>query len=297
MKKIFLIGVLLLGFITWGCQRPAATGVKGKPVVVVSIPPYMSLVKGIAGDSVTVLSAIEPNFDPHTMEVTPSQREMIEKADLFIAIGEVYEDKLLTALQDSNHDLRILQLNQKIPTLSYASTTNFIDACEDIHLHLAASQDVHFWLSPKLLPLQISVISDALTDLKPEMGGTYTENSEALIGKTKALDQKIEGMLRTYQKKALLVPHSAFGYFCHDYNLIQIAVECEGKSPLPNDVNRVLEFAKHSSVVCSFKFAQFNNKGVELIADKLNLRTVSFSPLAEDVLQNLEQLATDITNQ
>jgi len=280
---------------TIGCRKPVSTGSKKKPLVIVSVPPYISIVQALAGDSVTVKSAIQPNFDPHTMEVTPSQRVLIQQADLFIAIGETFEHKLLSALREHNKEIHILQLNEKIPTLHHSGKTYFIDACKDEQLHNKGSQDVHFWLSLKLLPIQAIVIGDALSQINPDQEHLYSVQADAYINKVKKLDAQIQNMLHPYQGKALLVPHSALGYFCADYNLVQIAVECEGKSPLPNDVSRVLDLAKHSNVVCSFTFPQFNNKGVELIAKKLNIRTSSFDPLGEDVLESIEQIATNIT--
>lgn len=294
MKKFLILSVILIGFVVPGCNKPAATGVPGKPQVVVSIPPYISIVKAIAGDTVNVQSVVPANFDPHTMEATPSQREMIHNADLFICIGELFEDKLIQTLHQENKGFRILQLNEKIPVLSYSETSNLVDACADTHIHLEAAQDVHFWLSPKRLPLQATVIADALTDLKPELGKTYSQNADAFIQKVQKLDDKIQQMLQGYQRKALLVPHSALGYFCFDYNLVQIAIECEGKSPLPHDMTRVVDLAKHSNVVCAFNFPQFNNKGVELITAQLQVPTYSLDPEGEDILGTLEQLATDI---
>ena len=295
MKRVLLTCIIFIGMITIGCQKPVSTGSKEKPLVIVSVSPYVSIVQAIAGDSVIVKPAIQPNFDPHTMEVTPSQRALIQQADLFIAIGETFEHKLLSALREHNKGLHILQLNEKIPTLHYSGKTYFIDACKDEQLHNKDSQDVHFWLSLKLLPIQAIVIADALSQINPDQEHLYSDQADAYINKVKKLDAQIQNMLHAYQGKALLVPHAALGYFCADYNLVQIAVECEGKSPLPNDISRILDLAKHSNVVCGFTFPQFNNKGVELIAKKLNIRTSSFDPLGEDVLESIEQIATNIT--
>ncbi|QVL57541.1 MAG: zinc ABC transporter substrate-binding protein [Simkaniaceae bacterium] len=294
MKRLIPLFLLLILGLFVGCTK-MGSGVSGTPHVVVSIPPYISLVKEIVGDTMTVNSALGPSFDPHTAEATPHQMKMVQNADLFIGVGEGYERKLLSALREGTKEVRILEMDEKIPLLSYSEDTNFVDACQDISLPLTASKDLHFWLGPKSLIIQVEVLIQALSELKPENSTLYSDNGHALIKKLKALDARLQDKLRLFQKKAIIVSHASLGYFCYDYNLIQIAVECEGKSPRPQDISRVFELAKHSEVVCVFTGPQFNNKGAEMVADKFNLRVESFDPLAEDVLATIQKIANDIT--
>jgi len=77
--------------------------------------------------------------------------------------------------------------------------------------------------------------------------------------------------------------------------LIQIAVECEGKSPLPQNISYALELARRDEAICSFIAPQFDNKGAEAVGRALHLRIVSFDPLAENILETLEDLGNAIT--
>ncbi len=294
MKRLISIILLTPLLLLINCSRGEAL-IKGTPQVVVSIPPYVYLVKEIVGDTMAVDSALYPNFDPHTAEATPSQMKLVQDADLFIGVGEGYERNLLRAIREGTKEVRILEMDEKIPLLSYSEDTNFIDACEDIHIPFSGSKDLHFWMGPKRLILQVEVLVEALVELKPHNSQIYQDNGETLIEKIKALDLKLEENLRLFQKKALLVSHASLGYFCYDYNIIQIAVECEGKSPLPQDLTRVLDLAENSDVICAFTGPQFNNKGVEMIAEKLKIRLESFDPLGEDILATLEKIGNDIT--
>ncbi|NGX50747.1 MAG: High-affinity zinc uptake system binding-protein ZnuA [Chlamydiae bacterium] len=297
IKKNLLICLLVLGFIGLGCQRAAPKGVEERPLVVVSVPPYISIVEAIAGDSVRVESATRQGFDPHTMEVTPRQREMVQGADLFIAIGEPYEAKLLAALREEKGEMRVLYLNEKIPTLTYQEDTHSIEACgrDHAHHHGSESRDLHFWLSPRRLPMQAKLIADSLTELNPALRERYSESAKLYIQRVQELDSRVQEMVSSYAGDALLVPHSALGYFCSDYQLVQIAVECEGKSPLPHHIAAILDLAKKSEVRAVFTFPHTNNKSVEVIAKELNLRTTTLDPLAEDPLETIEQIATEIS--
>ena len=97
----FLILLICSTFAT-SCTKERFKGKKA-PHVVVSIPPYISLVKEIVEDTVTVTSLMDGNFDPHVSETTPLQVKKVQKADLFIGIGELYEKKLLKAVKHQKH--------------------------------------------------------------------------------------------------------------------------------------------------------------------------------------------------
>lgn len=294
MKRfIFIFLAMTLGVLV-GCSSQNNSKTQEKPNVVVSIPPYISLVKGIVGETMNVASALGPGFDPHTAEATPKQMKLVQDADLFIGVGEGYERKLLGAIREGSKNVHILEMDEKIPLLSYSRDTNFVDACHDTNLPLSRAKDLHFWLGHKHLILQVEILIEVLSELKPENTSQYTENGHALIKKIRALNKELHNKLHLFQKKSIIVSHAALGYFCDDFNLVQIAVECEGKSPLPKDISRILDLAENSEVICVFTGPQFNNKGAQMVAEKLNLRMESFDPLAEDVLGTIEKIGNDI---
>jgi len=292
MKK-FLSIFLLIVFLA-SCQS-AAPRDSGKPFVVTSIPPYVSLVQTIVGDTMTVASALGESFDPHTTEITPSQMKKVQNANLFIGVGEAYENKLIMAINRGAGSVAVLELDKKVSLLSFSHDTSAVDACHDVNLHMGDAKDLHIWLGPQILIPQVSAMVEALSILNPDHADQYSENGKALIKKIKGIAQNLQEELYLFQKKAIIVSHPALGYFCHEYNMTQIAVECEGKEPLARDATNILRFAKNSDVVCVFTAPQFNNRGAKLIAEKLNLRVESFDPLAPDPLETIQQIAKAIT--
>ncbi len=289
MKK-FLSIFLLIVFLA-SCQKNTPD-TPGKPFVVTSIPPYISLVQAIVGETMTVASALGENFDPHTAEITPSQMKKVQNANLFIGVGEAYEDNLVRAINRGSGKVAVLELDKKVSLLSFFQDANVVDTCHNVNLH---SKDLHIWLGTQVLIPQVSAMVEALSNLNPGSANQYNENGTALIKKIREIDQNLQDELRLFQKKAIIVSHPALGYFCHEYNMTQIAVECEGKEPLARDATNILRLAKNSDVACVFTAPQFNNKGAELIAQKLNLRVESFDPLAPDPLETIQQIANAIT--
>ena len=297
MKKyLFLVIALICLFsaIT-GCYTKFKGKEGRKPVVLVSVPPYVSIVQAIAGDTVEVHSVVSPGFDSHTNEITPSQAQMIQTCDLWIGIGESYEKRLLASLREAKREVRVLQLNETVNLLSFADDVNFVDACADINLPDRSARDLHFWMSPLRLIYQAQHIDEALSAMIPENSSQYDQNLSQYISKVKAVDVKISEQLSPYRKKGVIVSHPFLGYLCYDYNMYQIAVECEGKSLRAESVNRVLSLAKNYEVECVFTSPQYNNKGALLVAEKLNLKTYEVDPLEKDPLDIIQKVVNDIT--
>lgn len=295
MKRF--VHFFLFAFIALACScQTKSEKVPGKPFVVTSIPPYAGLVREIVGDTMVVVAALSGSFDPHTSEPTPSQMKTVQDSDLFIGVGEGYEKKLLGAIREGKKQIPILEINEKIPLLSYSEDTSFINACAHNHNHDHSnhSKDLHFWLSTKSLALQVNVILEPLVDLLPENKALYEKNAAELLKRIEALDQTLEPKLKEYEGRSIIVSHAALGYFCDDFHLVQISIECEGKSPLPHTLTHILEEAEKSNAICVFTAPQFDNRGAELVAEKLNLRIESFDYLSEDVLQTIEHIADAI---
>ncbi|WP_420421400.1 metal ABC transporter substrate-binding protein [Simkania sp.] len=298
MKKYFLLTFAFLSIVVAlvGCRTKFEGKVGDKPSVLVSVPPYISIVQAIAGDTVTVESAVSPGFDSHNNEITPSQAKKIQTCDLWIGIGEPYERKLLASLREAKREVRVLQINETINLISYEDDVNFVDACADVNLPDRSAQDLHFWMSPMRLVYQAQRIYEALAAMSPKHATLYQDNLKKYIDRIKAVDLQVTEKLKPFRKKGVIVSHAFLGYLCYDYNMYQIAVECEGKSPRAVSVNRVLTLAKNYDVQCVFTLPQHNNKGALLVAEKLKLKTYEVDPLDPDPLKTIQTVVNDITS-
>lgn len=295
-KSIFIIPFILITlFANVACQVKAEKKENTIPTVTVSIPPYISIVKAIAGDAVTTHSVIPSGYNPHTSEITIKQIKALENADLFIGIGEPFEEKVIKAMQGTRKKFALLQLNKKLPLIPLSQDSHSEGCCHH-HTSSQEAMDHHFWLSPHLLKLQAALISKALIELVPEKKPLFLDNLTLYLNQVDALNLKIATLLAPVQGKAILASHAALGYFCRDYHLIQLTIECEGKSPLPQTINHVIEEAKKIGTECAFTFPGHDNKGTLLIAKELGLRVYDIDPLSENVLKTIETLANDIVD-
>ena len=164
--------------------------------------------------------------------------------------------------------------------------------CGQAHEHEA--MDLHFWMSPKLALIQAKTIAHFLMSRFPEHTLLYENNLTALEQKFQALDLTLASLLGPLQESAIIVSHPSLGYFCQDYHLIQLSIECEGKTPMPKDVSQVLTLAKMHPPLCVFTQEQFDNRGAISIAQRLKLPVYTINPNDPDYFNNLHHIAQEI---
>ncbi len=283
------MGIIVLCLLA-GCGK---TPEPSTPTVLVSIEPYAYFVERIAGDTVQIRTVVPPGANPHIFEPTPRAVEQARHAQLWVRIGEFFEAKIATVLEEQNPSLVSIDMCAGIELLATGT-----EGCGGHgHLHSGEeSKDRHVWLSPKLAQKQAEEITDALVQLYPDNRALYLTRLSAFVEDLKKLDLDIARMLAPYRGQTILISHPALGYFCQDYHLIQLSVECEGKDPLPQHIAEILEHTRRHPIRSVLIEAQYNNKGAERIAEQLHLPVHLIDPYARDYLKNLSSIASWIAN-
>lgn len=265
MKKILYLFFLFL----ISCSKIEAPKTN-KPLVAVSIPPYLFFVKAIAENTIEIKNLVPAGADPHHFEPSPKHLNLASKAAIWFCSKEPFEKEFLSLVHPYNKNLKIYDLSQGIDLIE---------------------NDTHFWLSPKLAARQAKAIAAALKENFPENAALYQKNLKTLVQKIEDLDLKIQQKLSQTSNKAILSSHRAFSYFCKDYELVQLSVENNHKEPDLKSIYRLLQNAKKAQVKKVFIQAQVDNKGAFFIADKLNVSPIMIDPYSEDYLNNLKKIA------
>ncbi|ASJ07058.1 metal ABC transporter solute-binding protein, Zn/Mn family [Thermococcus pacificus] len=84
MKVKAVLFVLLIAGVLF---TPGVSGSEGKPLVVTTIGPLAGIISDAFGNSVDVVYLIPPGADPHEYQLTPSQIELLRKADVIVTTG------------------------------------------------------------------------------------------------------------------------------------------------------------------------------------------------------------------
>lgn len=253
-----------------------------KPVVLVSVPPYLYFVKKIAEDTVSVYSLVPVGANPHLYEPTPKQVQLQRQAVLWVKLGEKADQKAERVFQELKNPPLVVDLKEGLTLLPYKEG----HCCSD-----QSTKDLHIWLSPKMMQLQVQKITQAFIQLFPTHAELYQNNANKLLEELRKVDQELANTLKSKQGKAILVSHPAFAYFCKDYHLEQLSLEEEGKDCLPQYIPELLRKIKEMKIGGVIIEPQHGSKAAKLIAQELGLPTYTIDPYSEDYITALKQIA------
>ncbi len=258
--------------------------------VAVSIAPQKYFVQKIAGKDANVTVLVPAGASPATYAPRPSQLKALKDASLYFTIGVPFEQNWLKRFQSINPKLHFIDTTasiQKMPMLEDTHTK------EQHDLHEHSGLDPHVWLSPALVKSQAKVIMDALTQLDSAHKQRYHDNYKAFVKEIDTLDGKIKKILSGVKNRTFIVFHPSFGYFAHDYNLTQIAIEKEGKEPSLRYMKRLIDFANKKNIKTIFIAPQFTQKAAKQIASQIHGSVRIIDPLSKDWETNLLNIATN----
>ncbi|MDY6915441.1 MAG: zinc ABC transporter substrate-binding protein [Candidatus Cloacimonadota bacterium] len=258
-----------------------------KNIVFVSILPQKYFVKHLAENFVEIEVMVEPDENPATYEVTPRQMAKLAEAKQFYRVGVPFEQAWLPKISKANPNLEIFDTREGI-NLRYM--TNPISSSKN-HSHSNETKDPHIWLSPLLVKIQAENISKGLISLIPNQEKEIKNNLASFKQKMQVLHNEISEILDKVQNRKFLVFHPSWGYFAEEFELEQIPIEIEGKTPNSRELAAIIKLAKQHNIKNIFVQKQFSTKVAEAIAEELNANIIQIDPLAENYYSNLIEVA------
>jgi zinc transport system substrate-binding protein len=264
--------------------------------VFVSVLPQKTFVERVGGDRVQVQVMIQPGASPHTYDPTPRQVAALAEADLYVAVGVSFEDAWMGRIRATNARMRVLDSAQGLHLRHLeaheheeTAQAGHADAHGD-HVERSAA-DPHLWTSPPLVKQMTERIRDALTELDPDGGPTFTVNQASFATELDALDAEIRTRLAGLASRRFMVFHPAWGYFADTYDLTQVPIEHEGKEPGPKALAALIDQARRQQVQAIFVQPQFPRKAAAQVAAAIGGRVDVLDPLAPDYVANLRRVA------
>ena len=289
MKRIALL--FLIAFILLNPAGALAAPMK----VFVSISPQKYFVEKIGGDLVDVTVMVPPGANPHNYEPKPRQMVDLSKARIYFALGVNFEDVWLDKIASANPDMKIVHTEKgivKIPMETHhhhdhEESPGKADSDEDHHHQ--GILDPHVWTSPVRVKIMAENIYEALVGIDPDNKKTYEDGRRNFMKELDGLDSEFRKILAHSQGMKFMVFHPAWGYLAHDYGLVQIPVEVEGKEPKPAQLKELIEHAREEGVRIIFVQPQMSTKSASAIAGAIGGQVVPADPLAEDWGRNLTE--------
>lgn len=268
--------------------------VLAKPIVVVSIAPEQTFVQKIAKDKADITVMVKAGDSPHSYEPKASQMVALSKADVYFSIGVDFEKAWLTRFKSQNPKLIFVNISDSIPKIAMAEHHH---EGEHEKEHHDEGLDPHIWTSPANVKTMAETIYKTLSKIDPQNKAFYKKNLVSFMQEIENTDKQIKEILKDIQPKTkFMVFHPSWGYFAASYNLVQVPVEVEGKSPKPKEMIEIIDEAKEEKVKMIFTQPEFSDKSAKIIAKETGLSVKKISPLNSDWSQNLINMAKAIAD-
>lgn len=268
MKNTFFIIIILLSIFILNCNKNnnknSDKDNSGKLQIYTSIYPIYDFTKKIGGEKISVYNMTKAGAEPHDFEITSKDMANLSKANLFIYNGggmEHWVDTIKEALKD----------------IKYINTSSNINE---------NNLDPHFWLSPINAKIQMENIKNGLIEIDSENKNYYESNYNLYANRLTELDEKIKTSLSDIKNRNLVLTHPAFGHFCKEYSLNQIAIARDEANP--KAMAEIIEFIKSNNVRAIFYEEFSSSKLVDSIAKETGIKILTLNPIESLSEENID---------
>lgn len=288
MKKLHTTFAVI--FIVFSVIFPKHLNAGDEPLVYVSISPLKEVVARIAGDLVKTSVFLPPDKSPETFSPTPKDIAGLSEARVFFSIGVPFEKRLIPAIKANMKQLAVVDISTGIARRQIAGHSHN----DKPGSYDSEHADPHIWLSPRLLKKQAVIITTALSEMDTDNAATYNSNLDTLLSTLDSLDLKVKAILEPFKGSAFFVFHPSFGYFADDYGLKQHAIETGGQQPSPRELAALARDLQAHGVKTVFIQPQFDKRAAAAVADAVGASLEPLDPLAENLIENIENIALKI---
>lgn len=261
--------------------------------VTVSIPPQRWLVERIGGERVEATSLLAAGDSAATFQPSDAQVTALMRSDVFFSIGVPYESGPWLKAVEGTGRVSIVDSRQGIdlrPVSSFPEGTSLIHP-ESSRSGLSSGLDPHIWLSPRLLRIQATTITNVLQSHNPESTDYFEVNRAQLDADLDRLDHHLTSKLEPYRGRGFLMFHPSWGYFASDYGLRQLAIEVEGKDPTDDELTKIQRIARDLGTQVVFVQPHIHSRAAEAVASAIGAKVVEIDPLGPDPIGNLNEMA------
>lgn len=270
------------------CKRAAtpapATGTPGVRIVV-TIPPLMWAVEGLAPQGAEVNLIVPAGASPHGYELTPSQSALIAGADIVVMVGLGMEPQVEAALAAHSQENRLV--------VRFEEVLGADEHLEDAHDHGGDHDhghggDPHAWLDPVLMGRFVEMLGEEIRSVSGESGrpGEISSRAGELQGECAAIDSAYREGLARCVSKTIVAQHNAYSYLAHRYGLavesvIHGAGGGHGGEASPGEIASAVRAIKDSGVRAVFVERQMQDGSARRVAEAAGVEVLVLDPLGD----------------
>lgn len=212
------------------CGDDGSNADDGTLRVVASFYPLAEAAERVGGERITVTNLTPAGTEPHDIELSPDQVDLLEDADLVVYLGEGFQPAVEEVVE--RRDGATLDLLAELPleaATEEAGHDNEEEEGDAVEQGKEGARDPHFWLDPTLLADAADEIAGALGVVSPDDAASFRTNADTYIAALQALDADFETALGDCERDEIVTSHAAFHYLAERYGLQQLPIT--GLSP------------------------------------------------------------------
>jgi zinc transport system substrate-binding protein len=125
----------------------------------------------------------------------------------------------------------------------------------------------------------------------PQHSTVFDSNYTRFVAHVDSISELIGQKLAPLTNRHILIFHPALGYYARQYNLVQIALESEGKEPSPKHMKSIVDLARAENIRVIFIQKEFDTENALQLSREIGGQVMTIDPLE----YNWEQQILDIT--
>jgi zinc transport system substrate-binding protein len=241
--------------------------------------PLYEFAQRVGQDKVDVKLLVPEGVEPHDWEPTIQDVQKMQKADLIIINGIVFEN-WVDNLEEMNYQGIIVDTSNGIiknEILEEPHISNESESNHDEH----ESGDPHIWLNPILAKIQVQNIADSFSKLDPQNKNFYQTNAKNYKDELDLLNLKIKNELSGCSHDFIAF-HDAFSYFADEYDLNQHTIVSSNNphaEPTAKTLQNVINTARVLNIKIIFTEDTIDPKVSSVIANEIGGKILVLSPL------------------
>lgn len=236
-----------------------------------------NMVSEIGGEHVNVTTLVGPDGDAHVYQPTPKDARSVSEAELMFMNGLEFEGWLERLVKAASFDGSLVVATDGIQAIAFDDHDDHDDHKDhddhDDHSgHNHGAFDPHAWQSLTNAAIYIDNITAALAKADPSNAGDYYSNRAKYLSELDALSKDVASMMADIDadKRTVVTPHDAFGYFSVAYDITfeapqGLSTDSEASAA---DVARLIEQIREQNISAVFIESISDNRLIEQIANE-----------------------------
>jgi zinc/manganese transport system substrate-binding protein len=194
------------------------------------------MVERIGGEHIALTTLVGPDGDAHVYQPTPKVARSVAEADVLFLNGLEFEGWLERLAEAASFGGAMVVATKGVVPIAFDDHDEHDDHDDhdehdehedhDDHAgHDHGAFDPHAWQSLENAVIYANNIAAGLAQADPENAGDYYANRAAFITEVETLRADIGAMMKSLpaDKRTVVTPHDAFGYFAATYDLTFVA--------------------------------------------------------------------------